>query len=155
LSQQAELVYRYDPKGSLAGLEKWRPETRTAAERGEPILSRHRDSATLTVPIILHDQVIGVIDAHKPVGAGEWTPEEIALMETFSEQMNLALDSARLHRESQRRVAREQAVGQVAQQLRGSLDIDTVLQTAVREIGEVMGLSEVQVQIAGDRLGAR
>jgi GAF domain-containing protein len=96
-----------------------------------------------------------VIDAHKPAGAGEWNDQEIALMETFAEQMNLALDSARLHRESQQHVAQEQAIGHVARQLRGSLDMDTVLQTAVREIGEIMGLSEVQVQIAGERLADR
>jgi GAF domain-containing protein len=155
LGLQPDMVHRYDPKGVLVGVEKWRPQARTAAERKEKVLDKYKESATLSVPIVIHDQVIGVIDAHKPSGAGEWTSEEIALMETYTEQMNLALDSARLHQESQRRVAREQAIGEVARQLRGSLDIDTVLQTAVREIGEIMNLAEVQVRIAGDRRDAR
>lgn len=155
LSRQPDLGYRHDPGNMLGGREQWWEGAKTAAETEQPVPGWIEESATLSVPIVIHDQVVGVLDAFKSAGAGEWTSDELGLLETFSEQMKLALDSARLHQESQRRVAREQAIGQVAHQLRGSLDIDTVLQTAVREIGEIMGLAEVQVRIAGDQLGTR
>ena len=155
LSRQPDLGHRHDPGNMLGGSEQWREAAKTAAETEQPIPAWFEESATLSVPIVIHGQVIGVLDAFKSAGAGEWTSDEMGLLETFTEQMNLALDSARLHQESQRRVAREQAIGEVTRRLRGSLDIDTVLQTAVRGIGEIMGLAEVQVRIAGDQLGTR
>ena len=126
--------------------ESWR-----AVQEGESIGGWSGASATLAVPIRVHDQVIGVLDAYKPAIAGEWTSDEIGLLEALTEQLSLALDSARLHHESQRRASREQLIGEVASQLRSSLDIDTVLQTAVREMGTNLGLAEVEVRMKESR----
>jgi GAF domain-containing protein/HAMP domain-containing protein len=104
----------------------------------------------LTVPVSLGDQTLGTIQVHRDQ-ADQWTAEEIALLNTLADQLGLALENARLFGDSQRRAAREQLVSEVALQLRGSLDIDTVLQTAVREIGDALGLAEVQVRLEGDR----
>jgi GAF domain-containing protein/HAMP domain-containing protein len=103
----------------------------------------------LTLPVSLGDQILGSIQVHKDQ-ADEWTAEEIALLGTLADQLGLALENARLFGDSQRRAAREQLISQAASRLRGSLDIDTVLQTAVREIGEALGLAEVQVRLRGD-----
>ncbi len=103
----------------------------------------------LTLPVSLGDQILGSIQVHKDQ-AEEWTAEEIALMGTLADQLGLALENARLFADSQRRAAREQLISQAASRLRGSLDIDTVLQTAVREIGEALGLAEVRVRLRGN-----
>ena len=89
----------------------------------------------------------GVIEARKPGQAAGWTPENVALMETLTDQLGVALDSARLYQDTQRRAAEEQLIGQVAGRIRQSLDINTVLQTAAREMRQALNLDQVQVRM--------
>jgi GAF domain-containing protein len=104
----------------------------------------------LALPVIVRGHVIGTIQAHKPGEAGEWTAEEVALMETLAEQLGLALESARLYQDTQRRAFRERLTGEIAARMREKLDMDTVLQTAVREIGERLGIAEVEVRMGSE-----
>jgi GAF domain-containing protein len=101
----------------------------------------------LAVPLKVRGHRIGSINARKSDRTSEWTPEEISLIETLTEQLSLALDSARLYRDTQRRAAREQLIGEITARLHESLDVDTVLQTAVREIGDALDIAEVQVRM--------
>jgi GAF domain-containing protein len=104
----------------------------------------------LALPVMVRGHVIGTIQARKPGEAGEWTAEEAALMKTLAEQLGLALESARLYQDTQRRAFRERLTGEVAARMREKLDMDTVLQTAVREIGERLGIAEVEVRMGGE-----
>jgi GAF domain-containing protein len=103
----------------------------------------------LDIPITVHDQVIGTVRARKPEGAEQWTGEEARLMEALVEQLGLALESARLYQQAQLRETRERTVGRIAGRVRETLDIDMVLQTAVREISEIIDVTEVEVRISG------
>lgn len=91
--------------------------------------------------------MIGKISARKPPGNGEWSQEEINLMEDLTDQLNLALESARLFEESQRRAAQEQLTSEITTRIRQTLDIETILETAVNEIGPAMGLAALEVHI--------
>jgi len=101
----------------------------------------------LAIPIKVRGNVIGVIDTFKPAESGTWTLQEIALAETLADQLGTALESARLYQDTQRRAAREQLTGQVTARVRESLDLDTVLQTVVRELGETLNLAEARVRL--------
>ncbi len=105
------------------------------------------DGAKRTIPVKVRGHTIGVIDVHRSDGAGEWTPEEIALLETLSEQLGVALESARLYQDTQRRAAQERLVGEVASRIRETLDMDRVLQTAIQAIGEALQVAEVEVRL--------
>jgi hypothetical protein len=59
----------------------------------------------------------------------------------------VALESAQLFEETQRRASRERLIGEVTARVRETLDMDTVLQTAIREVGEALGLAEVEVRM--------
>jgi GAF domain-containing protein len=99
------------------------------------------------LPIEYLGQKLGTIVAHKPADAGEWTSQERDLMKTLAERLSLALDSARLYQDTQRRAAEEQLLGEVTTRMRETLDVDTVLQTAIQEMGAVLGLSRVEVRM--------
>ncbi len=103
--------------------------------------------SSLAVPIKIRDEVLGVVDIQ---GAGtdhEWSEEELTLVEVVVEQLGLALDSARLYEDSQRRSHREQVTIEVTERIRSTLDVNTILETAVREIGEVMGLDDLTIAL--------
>jgi predicted Zn-dependent protease len=57
------------------------------------------------------------------------------------------VESLRLLDETQRRAARERLTGEVTARMRETLDVDTVLQTAVREIGHALGLAALDVRL--------
>ncbi|MBN1811478.1 MAG: GAF domain-containing protein [Anaerolineae bacterium] len=104
---------------------------------------------TLDIPITVHDQVIGTIRARKPKDTGEWTENETDLVRTLVDQLGLALESARLYQDTRRRAARERLTAGIAGRVRETLDIDMVLQTAVREISEALSAAEVEVRMSG------
>ena len=123
-----------------------RPEMDEAVRSGKATAGGEAD-ARLAIPIRIGDQVIGVVDGHKSQDAGAWTREEILLLQTLTEQLNVALERARLYRETQRRAARERMVGEVTARMRESLEMQTVLKNAVQEIGQALGLVALNVQL--------
>lgn len=101
----------------------------------------------LAVPIKVRDQVIGVIRANKPAQVGPWTPEQIALLETLTEQLGVALDSARLFQDTQRRAARDRLIREVTGSMRESLEMETLLRTAASEMRQALGLDDLVVRL--------
>jgi hypothetical protein len=57
------------------------------------------------------------------------------------------VENARLFQQTQARAAREQALNQMMARFARSFDIDTVLQTAVRELGQLPHVVEVSVHM--------
>lgn len=102
---------------------------------------------TLSLPIKIRGQFIGTLVAHKSEDDLNWTVEEKALMTTLVEQLAATLESARLYEDTQRRVAREQIVGKVAGRMRESLDMETVMQTALQEIGDALDISKIKLRM--------
>jgi len=141
------LEQRYDPQGILPTDRQWRQEMKQAAQQGMSVLSQDKVSAKAASPIKVRGQVIGVLDAHKPTDE-PWTDEQVALLETLTEQLGVALESARLYQDTQRRAAREQIIGQITSRMRATLDVETVLETALNEIYRAMGLDEVTIHLA-------
>ena len=90
-----------------------------------------------------------MVDARKPHSAGEWTPDELGLLQSLVDQLGVALDGAQLYQDAQERAGRERLLGDTAARVRQRLDVDSVLQTAVRAIGDSLGLSEVEARLGG------
>ncbi len=125
----------------------WRPEMRTALHTGE--ITSGNSGSRLAIPVKVRDHIVGVIDGRKPDGTA-WTQGEIDLLRTLTEQLSVALDSARLYEDTQRRAAREQLTGQIATRLRETLDIETVLATAAQELRDALGIDTAEVWVRPD-----
>ncbi|MEJ2207563.1 MAG: GAF domain-containing protein [Anaerolineae bacterium] len=138
-------------RGGLSPVGKeWRPEMEKAIQAGQTTVEEDGGTGTVTVaiPVRVGGQIIGVMDARRRLEAGEWSPQEIELVETLSEQLGLALEGARLYEDTQRRAAQEELVGQVTGRFRETLDVDSVLKTAAQEIRQALGLSRFTVRLA-------
>jgi GAF domain-containing protein/HAMP domain-containing protein len=153
LKTRGDTGYRSTKYGVTDAGDIWRPEmeqavkeTRTVQANGSaggPILP-------LAVPIKVRGQTIGVVDTHKSSEAGDWTPEEVALLESLAEQLGVALEGARLYQDTQQRATRERMIGEIASRMRESLDMETVLRTTADEIYQALRLEEVTIRLVSD-----
>lgn len=150
LRAQPDLSYRGDEYGVASAGDVWRPEMERALQEERTV---HSDGAgsgerrPLAVPIKVRGNVIGVLDTYKPGAAGDWTLEEIALLETLTDQLGVALESARLYDDAQRRAAREQMTREITDKMRRAASVEDVVQTAVDELYRVLGTSRTFVRL--------
>lgn len=102
-------------------------------------------AASISMPLALREQVIGhlTLEADKP----HWSPEEKAFIEAVTSQAAVALENARLLEETRRRADRERVLTEVSGKIWASTDLDTILQTAIQEIGRVMNAAEGTIEI--------
>jgi GAF domain-containing protein/HAMP domain-containing protein len=137
------------------------PEVRQAMTRQRPIVVgkdngdtadhvEESSSPTLVAPIMLRGQPIGALGLRRVKGDQQWSTDDVALSEAIAEQFALTADNLRLLDETQRRAAREHLIGGVTARIRETLDLDTVLRTAISEIGDALGLARVEVRVKED-----
>ena len=74
-----------------------------------------------------------------------WTASVRDVAEKVANQVALALDNSRLLEETRRRATQQQTVNEISARLNRSLDFDTLLQTAARELGKLPEVAEVAV----------
>jgi GAF domain-containing protein len=141
--------YTSDKRGLVPAPKVTEPRL-LAAMKTRDLIADSDGDGTLALPIQVRDQVIGVIDAVKPEGAGAWTAEEVALLRTLIDQLGIALEGARLYEDTQYRAAQERLISQVAARIRETLDMRTVLETAADEIYQSLGLDRVAIHLAAE-----
>ena len=134
-----------------------RQAQREAMEHGRAVVieapprspSTSSGQAVLVVPLKLREQVIGTMTLHETRYQRPWTAEQVNLEEAIAEQVALTVENLRLMDETQRRATRERLVGEIAGQVRASMDPDTILKTTVRELGRALGAQLATVEITG------
>jgi two-component system sensor histidine kinase/response regulator len=104
----------------------------------------------LHLPVKIRGQSIGAIRMEKPAGSTPWTEEAIAMADTLSVQLSAALESARLYTEIRQRADREYLISEITSKLGSSIRLDSILRTAVEELGNALGDSEIVLQV-GDQ----
>lgn len=105
------------------------------------------EGEVLTIPIKVRDQVLGSIQAQKEDKGETWETDEVELLGTLVDQLSVALENARLYEDTQRRAERERIASDISARIRESLDVDTVLQTAVYEMRRALNLDEITIRL--------
>jgi GAF domain-containing protein len=175
LAARANWGYVYNGRVVQPVNSAWQPEMLQAVRTSQPVVStsaeragaerpdlerptqglaRLEEGGRLALPIRVRNQTIGVFSFRKrrePGGAANqetWTAQEISTLEALLTQVGEALESARLYEETQQKAEQERMVGEITAQMRATLDIETVLRTAVDQIYEAMGLKEMSVWLS-------
>lgn len=146
--QEIHTLLRSESRGGWQEMTEARPGWRyvygsTGAESGGG--ESGAEAGVLSVPLRVRGVAVGKV--HLRLGDRTPTPEERALVREVLEQAGQALESARLFHETQRRAARERLTGEITARIRETLNVDSVLQTAAREIGESLGLQDVTIEL--------
>jgi putative methionine-R-sulfoxide reductase with GAF domain len=102
--------------------------------------------AEVAVPILIGQQVLGVLDVQHNVadGLGQL---DVDLLQSIANQVAVALRNARMYEEAQRQVAQETFVNEINQKILSTTTMKEALQVAVRELGRVSGASGTRVQL--------
>jgi GAF domain-containing protein/HAMP domain-containing protein len=150
LRARPDLAFLESASGTARASHIWRPEMEQALRTGQTVQGDDSDASgqlPLAVPIKIRGEIVGVLDTYKPAGAGGWTSEEVALLEAIADQLDSALESARLFQDTQRRAAREQAIRHVTERMRRAVDVETILQTTIAELAGALGVPRAYVRL--------
>jgi hypothetical protein len=102
---------------------------------------------TLKIPVKLRGQLIGYIGLEKDNSSLSWTEDEISVAEATASQVALTLENARLVEQSQNRASRERLTSEITANMRASLNIESVIKTAVDEIYKALNLENIVIQL--------
>jgi len=101
---------------------------------------------TLLVPLMILNQVIGVVGLEQDDPNYKWTEEDIAIVEAAARRAALSLENARLLEEAQRRASKERIISEISTKIGSVVNIDNIIETTVRELGRTMPGAEVAIQ---------
>ncbi|MEG4015031.1 MULTISPECIES: GAF domain-containing sensor histidine kinase [unclassified Microcoleus] len=112
------------------------PETKKIAEALEI-------KSMLAVATRYQGEVNGIIGLHQCDREREWTDWERQLVEGVASQLAIALNQAKLYRKTRRQAEQESLLRLIGNQIRSTLDLGTILQTAVREVRQLLQCDRV------------
>ncbi|HEY9231298.1 MAG TPA: GAF domain-containing protein, partial [Blastocatellia bacterium] len=82
----------------------------------------------------------------------QWTPSEIAIVQSVAEQAAVAMRQSELYKEVRESATRAALVNQIVASIRRSLDLKQTLAVAVEEVGRALGATRTSFrQIVGDK----
>ena len=99
----------------------------------------------IDIPLVLRDQVIGNLNIE--TNRASLKPQEETLIDAVTQQTALALENVRLVEETQRTAQQDRIVNTITEKLARAMDVESVIKTAVQELGRLPDVSEVSVHI--------
>lgn len=116
---------------------------------GEPT---PRATIPVAMPIVLRGQTLGAVEWELPQQT--FNEDKIELARELASRLAVSMDNARLFQESQRNAERERLVSSIAARLTTQTSIDSILQTAVREVGQALRVPNVSIRLRPITTGA-
>jgi PAS domain S-box-containing protein len=108
----------------------------------------HVNWVRVYTPITLQQENIGLVEAgFNKSGNKRFEKAHIRLLKAFINQTALAIDNAQRYEASQQRARREALLKEITTKVRASTDLDTILQTTVKEIGQAIGSKRTSIHL--------
>ena len=108
------------------------------------ILAAKTTRSELAVPLMVRDQVVGVLDCQSE-NLDHFDSETVDMLTLFSTQASMALQNARLHALERQRAAQLEAINAIAQQTTAVLDLKELLSKVCLLIEHAFQMSHVSV----------
>ena len=149
--RKRESAFRVDGTGRIKTLSE------SVTEARQKVLGRNQtlqeDGRVVTLPIKSRGYVIGGIRIAK--SQGKLTSDQLQLITTLSDQLSVALESARLFEDTQSRAQREAVISDISAKVGASIRMDTILKTTVQELGMALSGADISFEITGPEEGAK
>jgi len=113
------------------------------------ICSAKSTRSELAVPLMVRDEVVGVLDCQSD-RVDHFDPETIDLLTLFSTQASIALQNARLYSLEQQRARQLQAINAIAQQTTAVLELEELLDRVCELVQDAFRVSHVSLFLRED-----
>ncbi|MEN9562609.1 MAG: hypothetical protein RIR73_853, partial [Chloroflexota bacterium] len=100
----------------------------------------------LSIPIMLRGVQIGSLKLSTSDPTRKWDANEIAMVQATAERTALAIETARLLQDAQKRASKERAIGQISAKIGSLVNIDNIVQTTIQELGETLSGTDIAIQ---------
>lgn len=146
-------AYRYDGV-DLEMMTERTPEAQQAWREGHAVVYRQPSSdgtetegevTTLALPIRVREQVIGVL--HIRSRGEQLAADTLPLLEEIGSRLGQALEVARLLEDTRARAAREQLAGAISGRVRAEMEVESLLERALRELSQALGVRRAAVEL--------
>jgi diguanylate cyclase (GGDEF)-like protein len=108
------------------------------------IMAAKTTRSELAVPLMVRDQVVGVLDCQS-ANLNHFDSETVDMLTLFSTQASMALQNARLYSLERRRASQLEAINAIAQQTTAVLDLKELLSKVCLLIEQAFQVSHVSV----------
>jgi GAF domain-containing protein len=101
----------------------------------------------LGVPMLIGDDVVGVITVQDLEYEHRYTEDDVALLSTIASQVAAAIQNERLLGQVQRAARRERLTREIASKVRRAPDMRNILQTTARELSQALHAAKITVSL--------
>jgi GAF domain-containing protein len=112
-----------------------------------PELTENADTHQLAIPVSLRGQKIGSIILRREENENPWTSDDKDLATDAAAQVAVALENARLLNEARRLADNEKTISEISTAFSRSINVENILKTAIRELGQLPSIAEVSVHL--------
>ena len=102
--------------------------------------------AEIAVPIVLGQQLVGVLDVQHNITNG-LTTEDVGILESLANQMAVALRNATIYEQAQNHASQAALINIIGQKIQFAPDVNFTLQTAVREVAEALNANRASITL--------
>lgn len=121
------------------------PGLEEAVRLRSPQITRENGRSSLTVPLVLRNEVIGLVSLQEP--GHEWTEAEIIVVQETLRQATIALENVRLVEETEARVQQEQMINRMTDEIRASVDVESILENTLMALGRELNIDTASIQL--------
>jgi GAF domain-containing protein/DNA-binding LacI/PurR family transcriptional regulator len=108
---------------------------------GKPALS------WLGVPIILGEQVLGMMSVQSYTTAHAYDEHDLELLTALASQMAIALQNARMFEEAGARARQERVIREISDQMQRAADMEALMRITAEELNRALGGSRTYVRL--------
>lgn len=135
-------------KGYIATVwESWQlmhiQDSKAAPEKLEP---KTNARSLLVAPLISRGRILGLVSVGS-VRAYAYTDTDVAIFQQLVNQLAVAIENAEAFRQSQRVAKNEALVNDISTQLQRQMDIHSMLDVTVNELGKVLGARRARIRL--------
>lgn len=113
-------------------------DSRTVHIPGTEQMSDVIPEALMCVPLIVSDEVIGVLTLWRELTIGPFTPSNLNYLTGLAQYAAIAIQNAWLYQQAQKQLAMAQSLREVSIIISGSLDQATVMDKILNQLGRVI-----------------
>jgi GAF domain-containing protein/HAMP domain-containing protein len=120
-----------------------------------PVNGTDSKPQSVVAPVTLHNILIGSLQLFPARADQLWTEDDLAIVQAVVDDLAQTAENLRLFEETRERAGREQTIREITDKLRGAPDLNTLVNTAARELGEYLGVPHLMLELGRETESSR